>query len=204
MKKELEIFQKYFPAETVTYCFDLWQRYKFHFKILPPRQTKLGDYQHDPRRGHIVTVNGDLNPFAFLVTYIHEVAHLQVFAQYAYSQEPHGLAWKKQFRETFAPLLEAHILPIELEKALRNYLQNPAAATYRDKNLSAVLRTFDTKVENIFNQITLGEVPINTVFQFKKRIFVKQETRRTRVLCEETSTKKRYLISSEAVVEIVN
>jgi hypothetical protein len=114
MNNHLAIFQQYLPESTADYCFNLWKQYQFNFKVTRPRHSKLGDYCFRRDRGHQITVNANLNPYSFLVTYIHEVAHLQTFKQYGNKPEPHGKEWKRYFRKTFQPLLIPEILPTAL------------------------------------------------------------------------------------------
>ncbi|MES2516542.1 MAG: SprT-like domain-containing protein [Bacteroidota bacterium] len=199
MNNDLAIFQKYFPETTTEYCHNLWKEYQFKFKITRPRQSKLGDYCYRRDRGHQITVNANLNPYSFLVTYIHEVAHLQTFKQYGNKPEPHGKEWKRHFRETFQPLLKPEILPDELLFSLVEYLKNPAATTQGAKPLMMALRQFDTNVD--VDSIVLTNLQSGENFELNGRIFTKGELRRTRFLCTDRKSGKRYVISSTALVK---
>ena len=77
-KKQLyQILKAHVPDDAVHYCLELWTSIPFNFKVKNNRTTKLGDYRYDRRNGaHSITVNMDLNEYSFLITYIHEVAHL--------------------------------------------------------------------------------------------------------------------------------
>ena len=202
MNNDLIFFQKYFPESTTDYCFNLWEKYQFKFKVTRPRQSKLGDYCYRRDRGHQITVNANLNPFSFLVTYIHEVAHLQTFKQYGNKPEPHGKEWKHYFRETFQPLLKPEILPIELIIPLTEYLENPAATTQGAKPLMNALRMFDTHKD--LDSIVLTNVEAGENFELNGRIFTKGELRRTRFLCTDRRSGKRYVIASNALVKKID
>ena len=39
---------------------------------------------------HRISVNGNLNKYSFLITLIHELAHLLTFTQYKNRVDPHG------------------------------------------------------------------------------------------------------------------
>ena len=201
MNNDLTIFQQYFPESTADYCFNLWKQYQFNFKVTRPRQSKLGDYCFRRDKGHQITVNGNLNPYSFLVTYIHEVAHLQTFKQYGNKPEPHGKEWKRYFRETFQPLLKTEILPIELIIPLNDYLKNPAATTQGAKPLMNALRQFDTHTDT--DSIILTSLQSGENFELNGRVFTKGELRRTRFLCTDRQSGKRYVISSNALVKKV-
>jgi SprT protein len=201
MNNNLAIFQKYFPAEAVPYCFGLWNEYKFKFKITRPRQSKLGDYCYRRDTGHQITVNANLNPYSFLVTYIHEIAHLQTFKQYGNRPEPHGKEWKQHFRNTFQPLLNPEILPAELIITLNEYLKNPAATTQGAKPLVNALRKYDINMDE--DKIVLTQLQQGDNFELNGKIFTKGELRRTRFLCTDRQTGKRYVVANNALVKRV-
>jgi SprT protein len=201
MNKDLAIFQQYFPETTIQFCYNLWKEYQFKFKITRPRQSKLGDYCYRRDKGHQITVNANLNPYSFLVTYIHEVAHLQTFKQYGNKPEPHGKEWKRHFRETFLPLLKPEILPTELIIPLTEYLKNPSATTQGASPLMLALRQFDTHTD--VEGINLMSLQAGDNFELNGRIFTKGELRRTRFLCTDRQTGKRYVISTNALVKKV-
>jgi SprT protein len=201
MNNDLAIFQQYFPETTVQFCYNLWKEYQFKFKITRPRQSKLGDYCYRRDRGHQITVNTNLNPYSFLVTYIHEVAHLQTFKQYGNKPEPHGKEWKRHFRETFQPLLKPEILPTELIIPLIEYLKNASATTQGASPLMVALRQFDTHTDT--DSSTLASLESGDNFELNGRVFTKGELRRTRFLCTDRQTGKRYVISTNALVKKV-
>jgi len=202
MNDNLAFFQKHFPESTTEYCFNLWKEYQFKFKVTRPRQSKLGDYCYRRDRGHQITVNANLNPYSFLVTYIHEVAHLQTFKQYGNKPKPHGKEWKRYFKETFQPLLKPEILPIELINPLTEYLKDPAATTQGAKPLMNALRQFDANVD--LDSIVLTSIEAGENFELNGRIFIKGELRRTRFLCTDQQSGKRYVITANALVKKCN
>ncbi|MDR6563914.1 MULTISPECIES: SprT-like domain-containing protein [Arcicella] len=200
MKKELEVFQKYFPSTTINYCFDLWRTYQFNFKITRTRQSKLGDYSFRRDKGHQITVNGDLNPYSFLVTYVHEVAHLATFKQFGNKPKPHGKEWKKYFKDLFVPLLNEQILPIEIVIPLKEYLQNPSATTQSYSPLMKELRKYD-QLSDDCSKIILTNLEKGEIFELNGRYFEKGDLRRTRFLCTDKANGKRYVVSAIAMVK---
>jgi hypothetical protein len=107
----LRLFEKHLPGHAVTYCYDLWKNHPFTFVASRPRRTKLGDFRAEPGKGLTITVNSDLNPYAFLITYLHEVAHLLVYQRSRRFGQPHGPIWKKTFREVMQPVLHESVFP---------------------------------------------------------------------------------------------
>jgi len=74
-----EILAQYIPEEAIDKVLNRIIEKKVHLKITRGRRTKLGDYRPPVRHSnHRISINHDLNPYAFLITFIHEFAHLLV------------------------------------------------------------------------------------------------------------------------------
>lgn len=196
------IFQKYLPEKSVNYCFKLWIDHKFHFFVSRSRQTKLGDYSYNYQTGvHTITVNHDLNRYAFLLTYLHEVAHLKTGLRFWNKKriKPHGSEWKAEFQELVLPLLKAEALPDELLPALFDYINNPKASSCSDINLLKALGRYDECQSYHF----LSDVQSGQMFRFNKNVYQKEKTMRTRALCKHVKTGRMYYISEGAQVELI-
>lgn len=202
MKNDYATFQQYFPTEAVPYCFQLWKKHQFNFKITRPRNSKLGDYSFRRESGHQITVNQNLNPYAFTITYIHEVAHLVTFTHYKRRREPHGKEWKAMFKKLFLPILTSEVFPDSILLPLITYLENPSASTQGCIPLSNALRAFDAPIL-LDEHIPLTQVEVGKGFIVNGRSFVKGELRRTRFLCTETTTGKRYVVAANALVKLL-
>ncbi|MES2734325.1 MAG: hypothetical protein V4714_21435 [Bacteroidota bacterium] len=200
-------WNNYFPASTVEYCYDLWQQHGFLFIIAKNRRTRLGDYQYSSLKGHRISVNGTLNPYAFTFTYLHEVAHLltqkQVISLTTGKRRPkvlpHGKEWKQNFRDLMQPMLAGEAFPLPLRLALQTHMVNPAATSGSDAALLAIFRTYDEAPAT--NKILLAEVAHGEHFSLNGRVFVKETTRRTRALCRDVKTQRKYTVSEAAMVE---
>lgn len=192
---------KHIPESAIPYCLELWLQYPFHFKITRQRKTKQGDYSYNKiNKTHIITVNTNLNRYSFLVTYIHEIAHLDAFQQYGYSISPHGKEWKKSFQRLMKPLLQSDIFPENILEALTHYMLNPKASTCSDPKLIIALQEHDLKKEGL---TILSEVQINQTFCFNDKIFLKEKVKRTRAWCREVKSGKCYTVAESALVEVV-
>ena len=195
-------FERYLPKGTVEDIERLMDGKYLKFKITKPRKTKLGDYR-PPQRGipyHQITVNGDLNRYAFLVTLVHELAHMETYEQYPKKQiQPHGKEWKTIFKKMLQPFIDKNIFPESIHQALNNYLENPAAATCTDYQLTQALRQYD---KNRGDYVFLDELPTKSCFIWNnKRVFRKEQKLRTRFRCLELKTKKIYLFHKSAEVK---
>jgi hypothetical protein len=168
-----------------------------HFTVSKKRNTKLGDYR-PPFRGspHRISVNGDLNKYSFLVTTLHELAHLITFEKYGHRVKPHGAQWKLEFRHVCEPVLSMGILPEDVTMALHNYLKNAKASSCTDDRLYRVLRRYDKMVG-----VTLEQLATGKKFQLNDKIFVKGKKLRTRFECEELLSGKKYRVLGLAEVK---
>src|SRR5574337_89035 len=72
------ILKKYIPEPAVPLIAEWIYHFNFKLKIKKARLSRFGDYM-PPMNGknHVITVNNDLNPYAFLLTLVHEIAHLR-------------------------------------------------------------------------------------------------------------------------------
>jgi SprT protein len=200
VKKMQEILAKHVPETAVEYCFKLWQEQPFSFKISRTRSSCFGNYTFRDGQ-HKITVNNDLHHYAFLITYIHEIAHQRAWLDKSRRKiEPHGKEWKKKFQDLMTPILHLNVFPEKVLVPLSQYMQNPAASSVSYAPLFEALRSFDVIEEN---EVSLSEIPDNQWFIFRNNVFQKLEIRRTRVLCLEKTSKRRYTILATARVKVI-
>ena len=195
--KKIDSFFDHFPPKVAEYCFQLWHDYSFDFIVSKSRDSKLGDYRFSPTKGHQVTVNHNLNPYAFLVTYIHEVAHLTTYLAHKNKVLPHGQEWKTEFYNLFEPILDEDLLPRELVNILRAYLKNPAASSNGYQPLVDILKSFDAEPPA---GTPLEELVEGATFALKNLRFIKGKLRRTRYICKELNSGRNYLVAKNAYV----
>jgi hypothetical protein len=194
--------QQYLPAGSYAAVVQFLHHYKVHLTITRERKSVLGDYRHrTPVSHHRISVNGNLNAYAFLITLLHELAHLLTFEQYGRSVQAHGREWKTIYAELLARFLKDKIFPEVIEKELVRSLHNPAASSCAEDGLIRVLRKFDNKESH---HRLLEELPLHTLFRIQDgRIFQKGEKLRKRFKCREIKTGRDYLFSPVYEVEIV-
>ena len=193
------ILKKYLPIEFVVYVSNLIVHSKVKFKIVAPRSTKLGDFRASLKKDEKsqITVNGDLNPYAFLITTLHELAHLNTYQQYGVNVNPHGKEWKKELSALLEPVLTVSTLPSDIKNTLTKSVKNLKASSCSDIHLSRVLKKYDQPKTTQ----TLEELDEHTTFSINKKVFTKGKLRRTRYLCKEIVSGKSYLIHALAEVK---
>ncbi len=194
--------QTYLPAGSFEDVLYYLQHYKVHLTITKQRQTILGDYRHaHADKTHRISVNSNLNKHAFLITLLHELAHLFTYEQFGHRVMAHGKEWKNEFSKLLAKFLLKKIFPADVEKTLLQTLQNPAASSCGDEKLLRVLNNYNEKKKGIQLVENLTE---GSQFKIKGgRIFSKGEKIRKRYKCVEVKTGKLFLFSAVYEVELI-
>lgn len=196
-----QLLATYLPASTSAYCAQLWEQHQFDLRIVRPRRTRLGDFTKKPHQRPRITLNANLNPYSFLITYLHEVAHHIVYSvRYKKKVAPHGPEWKQAFRELLLPVLSEECLPNDILTPLKSYALNPKASTGSDPALVQALARYNAATAEP-NKKTLMHLSEGVNFVFQKREFTRGPLRRTRVLCIEKTSRRRYTIPAHALVE---
>jgi hypothetical protein len=200
------ILAKYIPVPAVGIISDWIYKYNFKLKVKKQRASKEGDYTA-PHSGknHTITINVDLNKYAFLVTLIHEVAHLVTYEKHKGRVNPHGQEWKQEYSNLLNYFLskdklvaeEEKIFPQEVFAALNKHMQSPSAASCSDLHLSRVLRKFDADTDSLLLERIATGMSFKIASSRTKHsdeIFIKGEKRRTRFKCIHARTRREYLI----------
>ena len=190
--------QYHLPSESVSLCKDIISQYNVEVKIVKARTTRHGDYRKKLNGEHLITINTTENPYRFLITLIHELAHLKVYASVRKKVAPHGCQWKLAFKTLMLPFLHPSIFPNPLLSILAAHLKNPKASTDSDFKLVMALKAFDPPTnKNLIFELDEGADFINS----NGKIFRKGKLRRKRFLCVEIKTGKQYLFSPHAEVK---
>lgn len=194
------LIKEYVPAAAVTRVVSWIIDYRIKVTVTGKRQSVYGNYRNPDRRaGHRISVNGDLNEYAFLITFIHEMAHLIVWEHHRNEVRSHGSEWKEVYKNLMNEFFEQKIFPRDITEALRKYMSNPAASSCTDNHLTKVIARYNDKPVLHVEDLAAGEL-------FKVaggRIFRLENKLRTRYRCVEIRTNAIYLFSAVAEVKRV-
>ena len=145
-KASFEALKQYIPDGSYEWVMPLILQHKVHLTITRERQTKLGDYRHAwAGKNHRISVNGNLNRYAFLITLLHELAHLLAFDQYGHRIAPHGKEGKQVYSDVLKVFLQQHLFPDDIAAELRAIMHNPPASSCAEENLQRILNRYDRK-----------------------------------------------------------
>ena len=196
-----EVLKKYVPERTLVPCLELIKAHRVHLKIVNERVTRHGDYKRRRDGGHQITVNASLNKYRFLITLIHEIAHLVAFEKYGRAIKPHGIEWKRTFQHLMLPFIRPEIFPSSLLPLLAKHFRNPKASSSTDARLSIALKQFD---EQQSDKSYVFQLPTGSVFRlYNGRLYKKGNKRTKRYECVELQTGRMYLFQPNAEVELI-
>jgi SprT protein len=186
--------EKYLPPNTFDAVYHFLNEYKVHLTVARERRSILGDYRHRTHiKTHRISVNGNLNRFAFLITLLHELAHLLTFEKYGNRVQAHGTEWKQSFGFLLTSFISKEVFPGDIKQALVQSLHNPAASSCADDLLLRTLKKYDKNPEKM---VFVEDMAEGVLFSTRDgRVFRRGEQLRKRIRCEEIKTKKIYLFS---------
>ena len=188
--------QSYIPTQTHKKIIYWLEKHQCQLKICNPRATKLGDYQFKNNKHHI-SINNNLNPYSFLITLTHEIAHMMVFEEYKNTKLPHGLEWKNTFRKLMFNFIP--IFPQDIQKELSRHLKNPKASTTTDPKLYLSLSRYNKEA-----QLRVCDLKDGTIFYTNNgKSYVRLNKVRTRIKCKSLENNKHYLFNPICTINLV-
>ncbi|MBA9074798.1 hypothetical protein GGR22_002971 [Flavobacterium gossypii] len=195
-----EVLSKYLPEHAVEPCFELIKANEVHLKIVNERMTRHGDYRKGASGKHEITINSSLNKYKFLMTLIHEIAHLVAFKKFGRNIKPHGNEWKYTFQQLMVPFIRPEIFPSHILPLMARHFRNPAASSDTDATLSLALKQFDEGNDKNY----IFEIPYGSLFRIHNgKIFKKGAQRIKRFECLEVNSGRIYLFNPNAEVELL-
>ena len=193
------ILTKHLPLRSYSVLNKVIHSFKFSFKVTGHRVSKLGDFRVRHGSDPVITVNGSLNQYSFLITFLHELAHLAVYNESNKRIKPHGYEWKTKFQEYLLLSIKEELFPKDLLEEILLFTNNPKASTCASPRLMKALAYHDDQSEKR-DVVYLEDIELGNFFVFRNQRYRKIEKRRTRVLCERLTDGMRYTISAHAEV----
>ena len=206
IKKEFssfeEVLAKYVPPEALVEVCRLLNEGKIFLKIVPHRKSIQGSYYiPTARRRHFITINNDLNPYTFLITLLHEIAHAHAWEKH--KVKGHQTEWKICFKQLLNHFIQLDAFPAEIQMALEQHVEKIKYSDIVDINLTKLLRKYDNNPTPDSKTKALHEIPKNAVFLHNKAIFRKGELLRKYILCKNLINNKMYRCHPLMMVQVV-
>lgn len=197
--EELELLRRYFPEAAVDMVGEIFTQRRFGLHFKRPRNSKLGDFRSPRAKNGIctITLNFDLNPYEMLITYLHEVAHYDVFQQFGMRNvQPHGKEWQARYTALLQPFMTSAIFPQDILVELQYHLFHIKASSTADVRLQRVLQRYDKRSPDV---TTVEALPIGARFVLKDGlVFQKGPKQRTRYKCICETNGKTYMVAALA------
>jgi hypothetical protein len=203
MKKHetsISFLEQFLPYGAFEQVAPFFMSHSIHLTLTHDRRSVLGDYRHPGPDApyHRISVNANLNPYSFLITLLHELAHMLTYVHFQNKVLPHGKEWKTQFRHILIPFMGKRFFPGDVEKALYAYLHNPAASTCTDAQLYKSLYRYD---EHKPGFKLVDDLEVNQCFETEDgEVYQKLEKLRTRTRCRNIGNGKVYFF--QGIVEV--
>ena len=177
--------------------------YRVHFHVTRERRTKYGDYRWPQQRHpfHEMSVNGDLNPYLFLMVFLHEAAHLETHLKYT-AVQPHGHEWQAEYARLLVERLSD--FPDEVRPLVSRYASRIPLSRTLAHRIEDMLHRYDADAQDE-PAVRLDDLPAGSSFRLKKKpaiLFVSVERRRTRWLCRDVATGRMYTVAGGAEVNV--
>lgn len=190
IKKNIHSLTAFIPEPAYPMLLHYLKTYRVDLTITKSRKSRYGDYSFDPQsRRHKISVNGTLNPYEFLITLLHEIAHLVTFVQHQYSVAPHGAEWKNNFSKILKEFMKLDLFPKDILQALERHINHVKATQCRDEKLAKVLQSY-----NEYPAVHVSDIGVGNIFLLENgeqyRIL---EKLRTRYKCLSLQDNRIYL-----------
>ena len=202
--EEFDLLKRHFPEAAVAMVGEIFTQRRFGLHFKRPRNSKLGDFRPPRTKNGIctITLNFDLNPYEMLITYLHEVAHYDVYQQYgSRNVQPHGKEWQAQYATLLQPFMSTIVFPQDILDALQHHLLHIKASSTADIRLQRVLKQYDKKPSDV---ITVEALPLGARFVLKNGlVFQKGPKQRTRYKCICETNGKTYMVAALAEAKAV-
>ncbi|MCS6916616.1 MAG: SprT-like domain-containing protein [Chitinophagales bacterium] len=190
----------YLPEEAIDIIAGWEQRYQVVISAVRPMKHAYGVFLPSEKdRSHRIRINENLNPYAFLITLVHEMAHLTTWLHYSHRVEAHGPEWKLQFRKLMDEFRGRRIFPLRVTEAFRRHLQHPTYTHCCDPELMRALRRYDAVAG-----VALEQLPDGAEFRFEGQQYRKVRRLRRRILCRHLMRRSDYAFEPYVVVQPVS
>jgi len=194
--------KKYIPSESVLAVCRLLTEDYINLKVVPPRKTWQGAYRFPTaHRQHFISINRNLNQYAFLITLLHEIAHAHAWKRH--KAKGHQKEWKSCYGQLLSQFMQMDIFPDDIQLALTQHIKKITYSSITDINLTKTLQKYDNNKMADSQTIALQEIPKNIVFSHNGMTFRKGEILRKYISCKNLINNRMYRCHPLMMVQIV-
>lgn len=167
-------------------------------KLTSGRGQRLGAYKREASGMQTILLNRNQDPYSFLITLVHEIAHMQARKLYGRHVQPHGLEWKQTYSRLIIKAAAIPSLPADICAMMAEIARSPESRHYGKISVSKVLLKYSTKAEP---GELLCDIPPGTRFRMPDgKVYIKGEKIRTRYRCKLDGASSVWLISGAVPV----
>lgn len=135
--------QDFLSERSRSFMQKLLKEYPIYVEPVSVRTTKRGDFRGAcGKRCERITINKCGNPYGFLITLIHEIAHAKAFQEYGNSIRPHGSEWLHTYSALLHRSVSEGCFLEEMREVIRHLAFHPTRT--RPYSVELALRKYDT------------------------------------------------------------
>ncbi|HRZ41226.1 MAG TPA: hypothetical protein P5228_00820 [Bacteroidales bacterium] len=201
MPKRTVRLESLLPEGAFAWILPMLTNSKVALKLTARRGQRLGAYQRD-RSGHqTILINILQDPYSLFITFLHEIAHMQVRNFCKGRPQPHGPEWKQAFSRLLMEASALPSLPDDIRGLMRQMAKSPKSRQFSTVAAGQVLIRYSLHPGH---EVLLCDLPEGARFQTPDgKTYVKGERIRTRYKCQKDGTSSWWLIGGSVPVKRV-
>ena len=114
MKDSVSSVNNFVPSASLPLLLKYLTDWEVNLVVTRKRITKHGDFRALANGMHQITINQMPNRYRFLITIIHEIAHLVAYKDFGLCVKPHGKEWKDTYNYVLKIICMLQIVQLPL------------------------------------------------------------------------------------------
>lgn len=201
MAKRTVHLESLLPEGAYVWIMPMLSNSRVTLKLTARRGQRLGSYQRDHSGNQTILLNILQDPYSLFITFLHEIAHMQVRMVCKGRPQPHGLEWKQAFSRLLIEASALPSLPDDIRGLMVQMAKSPKSRQFSSETAGQVLIRYSMHPGH---EVLLCDLPEGARFQTPDgKTFVKGERIRTRYKCQKAGTTSWWLIGGSVPVKRV-
>ncbi len=165
----LSDLRRFLPSDQAyAYIISLVDNQGINLEIKKERKSIYGNFkiEYGYKPSIKITINGNLPPYQFFLTLLHEIAHYYTAVSYGPKVKPHGKEWKRIFSGYLKYCLSNNLFPKSVAGAVEKYAASPKASSCTDTELQIALYKLENE-DSLWTLLDLANMRSGISFETK-------------------------------------